>query len=256
MTARYLHQTLALSGGFEFLRRLESTRVTSLERHEILSLMELEGIENPVFAVTEFLAAGVLSTYGERIGLSTFGIRMLLLLEAINGADLKLTFERLSQYDSTLRAYQLVREGMTSRFLRSLAERPGLGAIYVCSPWINLDRKDEQILLHAVTRETRRGRTPDIFIITRPTSGDGLVPDGVHPFQALGGTIFLHGRLHTKLYIREPGANGGYTMAIIGSQNLTRSQYLELGILIDSDSVMVRQLIRYFWELSLESSEV
>ena len=71
----------------------------------------------------------------------------------------------------------------------------------------------------------------------------------------LGATIFLHRSLHSKLYIREPGANGGSLLAIVGSQNLTRSNYLELGIQILGDSTLVQNLVRYFFDVTNESVE-
>jgi hypothetical protein len=37
---------------------------------------------------------------------------------------------------------------------------------------------------------------------------------------------------------------------------LTRSNYLELGIRINSDSQMLNQLIRYFWEITFNCKEV
>jgi hypothetical protein len=50
--------------------------------------------------------------------------------------------------------------------------------------------------------------------------------------------------------------SGGYSMAILGSQNLTRSNYLELGIRINSDSQIINKLIAYFWELSYTCVEL
>ena len=44
-------------------------------------------------------------------------------------------------------------------------------------------------------------------------------------------------------------------MAIVGSQNLTRSNHLELGIRVNNDSRMIDELIRYFLELTSYSTE-
>jgi hypothetical protein len=45
-------------------------------------------------------------------------------------------------------------------------------------------------------------------------------------------------------------------MAIVGSQNLTKSRYLELGVRINSDSQMIDRLIGYFLELTNHSREI
>ena len=45
-------------------------------------------------------------------------------------------------------------------------------------------------------------------------------------------------------------------MAIVGSQNLTKSNYLELGIRINSDNQVIDHLIAYFWEITNYSHEV
>ncbi|MGH7864520.1 MAG: hypothetical protein ACREQB_05995, partial [Candidatus Binataceae bacterium] len=206
--------------------------------------------------LANFTAAGLLQWYGHRIGLSTFGIRAKLLLEALNGGDASDVYRRLTPYDSTLRMYELVREGMTHEFLRSINDRPGFARLYFCSPWISLHAKQEAMLAHAVVQAEKRGPPPELFLITRPVGAGRLTPpETIKPFRDLAATVFLNRRLHTKLYIREPDQSGGYSMAIVGSQNLTKSQHIELGIRINADSVMVNHLIGYFWELANASQE-
>jgi hypothetical protein len=145
---------------------------------------------------------------------------------------------------------------MTSQFLESIVERPGFSRLYFCSPWINLDTRQRDMLAHAIMREERRGGCPELHVICRPSEvAADRAPEALAPFEKLGATILLNGRLHTKLYIREPDKSGGYSMAIVGSQNLTKSQYLELGIRINADSAIISQLIRYFWDLANASQE-
>src|SRR5207249_3666906 len=110
----------------------------------------------------------------------------------------------------TLRTYELIREGMTRKFLRNLCDRPGFGRLYFCSPWIHLGAKDEELLKHAVLRAQRRARPgPEILVITRPDETvPSRVPSTLQSLVTLGATVYLHARLHTKLYIREPDANG------------------------------------------------
>jgi len=211
------------------------------------------GVEDTEGSIGDFVAAGVLQRDADRIRLTSFGLRAAMLLEALNGGDLRDLYRRLGAIDSTLRAYELVREGMTETFLRNLNDRPGFGRLYFCSPWINLGRREQEMLTHAVIAAEKRA-TPEILVLTRPANGE-KVPAPLRDLQGLGGTVFLNPRLHTKLYIREPDASGGYTMAIVGSENLTRSRYLELGIRINNDGQIINQLVRYFWELASWSQE-
>lgn len=253
----HLHQAISVEGAFEALRALEASAESFYSAEDMTALMARCGIESPKAAIGDFVASNLLCRSGDRFGLTTWGIRTLLLLEAINGGDLKDIYRRLARFDSTLRAYELVRVGMTDLFLRNINDRPGFRRLYLCSPWISFDRKQADLLLHAILHvERTRGSRPELLVITRPGDDDeSTVPASLLPFQKIGATIFLNKRLHTKLYIREPDSSGGYSMAIIGSQNLTRSRYLELGIRINSDGQMIDQLIAYFWELTYHSQE-
>jgi hypothetical protein len=248
----HLSETVGVRGAYETLRSLEVSSVTAYSAEQIEALMEQCGIDEPQANLENFVAANLLHRDGDQFGLTTLGIRTCLLLEAINGGDLKDIYRRLSRLDTSLRMYELIREGMTKSFLQNLCDRPGFGRLYFCSPWINLDQRQQDMLAHAVVQvERRRGNRPEILVITRPEKGtDRAIPATLKLFQDLGATIFLNKRLHTKLYIREPDTSGGYAMAIVGSQNLTRSRYLELGIRINSDGQMIDQLIAYFLELT------
>jgi len=254
----HLHQTASIQGAYEMLRELEASSVSAYSVNEMTAIMARCGVEQPNATMADLVAANLLSRSGERFGLSTLGIRTSLLLEAVNGADLRDVFRRLSRYDATLRMYELVREGMTKLFLRNINDRPGFRRLYLCSPWISFDPRDVALLAHAVLQvEEKHGERPEIIVIVRPEKDSSTgVPPSLAPLQELGATIFLNSRLHTKLYIREPDASGGYAMAIVGSQNLTKSNYIELGIRINSDSQMINQLIAYFWEITNESHEV
>jgi phosphatidylserine/phosphatidylglycerophosphate/cardiolipin synthase-like enzyme len=254
----HLHQTVALEGGYETLRELGSSSQTAFSMDGMSEAMRRCGIENPTAAIGEFVASNLLSRAGDRLALTTWGIRTSLLLKALNGGDLRDIYRRLSHLDSTLRTYELVREGMTETFLRNLNERPGFARLYICSPWISFNRRQEELLTNAIHLvERARGVSPEILIITRPAEKSGeAVPASVARLHELGATIFLNRRLHTKLYIREPDISGGYCMAIVGSQNLTKSRHLELGVRINSDGEMVDRLIAYFLELTNHSHEI
>ena len=255
MTTQHLHQKLSAPGTYEFLRTLEQMSATASPEDQVLEMMAANGVEQPRHAFSDLIATGILQTLGVEFGLCAFGIRACILLDALNGGDLRLAYQRLGNLDNTLHSYQLVREGMTDSFLENVSRRPGFRRLYLCSPWIGLNDDNRALLVHALHAAESRGEHPELLVLTRP-GADGYAPLGIAPLQELGATVFLNSRLHTKLYIREPGKWGGYSMAIVGSQNLTRSNYLELGIRINSDSTMVDQLIAYFWALSNRSVEL
>ncbi len=254
----YLHETLAAQGAFDSLEQIQSSSSTRFSATDLWKLMGNCGVVDPHALLQDFVGANIMHRDGERFAITLGGVRACLLLEAINGGDLRDIYRRLAQLDSTLRLYELIREGMTKAFLLNINERPGFLRLYICSPWISLDTKQTAMLAHAVSRvEEATGDKPEIIVITRPEEKtDDVVPSTLKAFQDLGANIFLTKRLHTKLYIREPDRSGGYSMAIVGSQNLTRSNYLELGIRINSDSRMINQLIRYFWEITYHCNEV
>lgn len=253
-----LSEIVGVPGAYETLCSLEASSVTAYSAEQAEALMERCGIDAPRAALETFAAANLLHQYGDLFGLTALGIRTCLLLKAINGGDLRDVYRQLSRIDGSLRMYELIREGMTKSFLQNLCDRPGFGRLYFCSPWIGLDQKQQGMLIHAMMQvERRRGRKPEILVITRPEAkSDQTVPKTVEPFLDLGAAVFLNKRLHTKLYIREPDTSGGYAMAIVGSQNLTKSRYLELGIRINSDGQMIDQLIAYFLEMTNYSYEV
>ena len=254
MNRGHLHQTLSPPGTFEFLKIMDGSTAAH-PMQELLSMMAEAGVENPVQTLDDLASTSVVQQLGERFALSASGIRAFVLLEALNGGDIRTAYERLSGLDSTLRTYELVREGMTSRFLEEVNARPDFARLYICSPWISFDERSRRLLVHAVHAAETKGERPELLVLTRP-DGDGGVPRGVTPLVDLGAVVFLNSRLHTKLYVREAGRRGGYALAVVGSQNLTRSRYLELGVRIRSDTTMIDQLISYFLELTHKSTEI
>ncbi len=252
-----LNETFGRNGAYRALCEIHDAVETAFSREFVEATFRRNGVTDPTTLVQDFVAAGALSHQGERLALTTLGIRARLLLDALNGADLKLVYQRLADVDSSLRMYELIREGMTWTFLRNINERPGFQRLYFCSPWINLDARQRGALQHAVYEaESARSGSLEVLVITRPEQRTtNVAPASVEVFRELGASIYLTPRLHTKLYIREPNRNGGYAMAIVGSQNLTRSKYLELGIKINSDSQIIMQLIRYFHQIAHQSQE-
>jgi len=252
-----VHQVVAANGVLELLRVLRSSATTSHSQEELADVIRHVGLTSADVCLHDLVAANILFQRGDYMGLSTFGVRTSLLLDAINGGDITSIYSKLCDLDPGLKMYELVREGMTRQFLRSLVDRPGFGRLYICSPWINLDRKQAAMLSYAISRQEQRyGVPPEILVITRPEDTSSMtVPATLEPLQKLGATVFLNGRLHAKLYIREPGINGGFAMAIVGSQNLTKSTNIELGVKINSDGALINRLISYFLTISNYSHE-
>lgn len=252
-----IHHLLARDDVVKCLQHLADAAETALPRSELQDRVSELGIDKPAELVDLFLDTGLIVPYGERLGISAVGHRTNLLIRALEGADIEDTYRRLRQLSGHPEMYELVREGMTTLFIRSLIDRPGFRRLYVCSPWVNPSEKDAAVLKYAfLTALKRQEDPPELLVVTRPPE---LTPpgseDGLKPFREVGAQIFLNSRLHSKLYIREPDRRGGLAMAIVGSQNLTRSTHLELGIRINGDTRLVDQLIRYFLEIASRSTE-
>jgi hypothetical protein len=208
----------------------------------------------------DLISNRLLQQLGVRFSISHYGHRVTLLLEAMNGGDIEDVIRRLRRLEGFDELYELVRQGMTTRFLNTFIERPHFGRLYFCSPWINLNHREAALVRHGLMQSQKKGsKVPEVLVITRPLEyyPDGIRVSGlgIQPLVDLGAKIFFLKNVHTKLYIREPGENGGYSLAIVGSENLTQSNYLELGIQVNGDGRLISQLISHFYELTSYSSE-
>jgi len=147
-----------------------------------------------------------------------------------------------------------VTEGMTGSFLHSLYSLPDFKRVYICSPWIHLEKKPLRELMQALFKTDGVGsRRAEILVITRPVDANDPRQEPLYEtlvaLARLGADIVFHTHLHAKLYIREPGAPGGLSMAILGSENLTVQKWIELGVRITNDTEMIGKLIRYYFDL-------
>lgn len=228
---------------------LSEDNATAFLRPALENLFQEHGCVSPEDTVQRCMEANLLEPYGPRLGISAFGRQSLLLLDALEGGDIETVFRRLRRTAGSTEIYQLVRQGMTSRFFQSLVGNPGVGRLFFCSPWINPSEREAAILRHIALNRAQRNLPLEVLVITRPPDDEAEQQDGLKSFKQIGAKIYFHPRLHSKLYIREPDANGGLALAIVGSQNMTRSNYLELGIQITNDSRMIDDLTRYFLEL-------
>lgn len=248
-------ELVARPGVDQFLKRLVAESDAAFARHELESNLQSLGSMDSGSTVDALLKANFLRSIGSGLGLSQFGHKVSLLIDAMNGADIEHVVKRLRLLEGSPDAYELVRQGMTTRFLNTFQNYPFFGTLYLCSPWINLNSKEAALIRYGVLEtEKRNGRRPEILVITRPpeeqpqnSTGSGL---GIKPLADMGAQITYVRRVHTKLYIRDPDANGGMSMALVGSENLTQSNHLELGIQINGDTRLIAQLIGHFLEIA------
>lgn len=254
-----LSEIVGFRSAFNILCALDKAPVKGISWQALHAMASSDsGPDKAEEIIDQLLSSALIRCEGHYIRLTTFGVKTFLLLEALNGGDISSLFGRLSQLGEVAPTYELVRQGMTEKFLESLVTRPGFCRLYICSPWINLSRRARGFLVHAILQiEKRRRKAPELLVITRPDpQARTTAPATVKPLVDLGASVFLHAKLHSKLYIREPGSEGGLLLAILGSENLTRSMNLELGIRINSDSSIINKLIRYFWDVSSYCAEL
>jgi hypothetical protein len=255
-----LLEIISRQGVDRFLQSLISSSEAAFARTELENRLAEAGSASARITVDELIAGNLLQRTGARFGISRRGHRVALLIHALNGGDIDDTVRRLRRLDGSTELYELVRQGMTTRFLSTFVDRPYFGSLYLCSPWINLNEKETSLIRYGVLQSQKRtGRRPDIHVITRPADS---IPEeirvarvGMKPLIEMGANFYFLKSLHSKLYIREPDENGGYSVALVGSENLTQSNYLELGIQINGDGRLISQLIAHFYELTSYSSE-
>ena len=251
---RRAHEVMADLGAFEFLQDIAAPQPTTHALPALTEKMARAGVVNCERLREEMLQAHLLQQIGPDFGASRHGRRVAILLDAINGGDIEGAISKLRRLSEVIPQYELIRNSVTEPFFDSLLNRPGFRRLYICSPWINLSPRQLAILRRVMRHMTAAASVPpELKVITLPNAC--LNEDqqgGVKPLIEMGAEVFSHPRLHTKLYIREPGdgVSQGPLLAIIGSKNLTQTNNLELGIRINGDSALINDLIRYFLELS------
>src|SRR5947209_3256044 len=171
----------------------------------------------------ELFQAGVLLNDQGRISLSTIGHKTTLLLRAINEAeDLPQVFSKLAGLLPYIRQYHLIEGNITEYVVDTVNNRRDFIRLYICSPWIKL--REPYFSRFAAAVEASRLTYPSLqlFVITLPLDryNDSHAIKTIQNLQALGATVMTNRRLHAKLYISEPGPNGGSQYAIFGSENL------------------------------------
>ncbi len=240
--------------GISDTMRLLSARPLALSQSELIRSAENMGVNNAGELVSSLRQAGWCMEIGGRLTLSRLGRQVVCLSEGLVGGDIRKVVRELLNEFPELRTYELVTEGMTHRFIEELYEDPTFGSVYLASPWIDLNERLKSLLLAAIDRaESYSGQEITLIVITRPPSGASpwkkRLAESIEWLRALRADIQFVSALHTKLFLREPGKNGGSSTALFGSENLTRGRNLELGIKIRNDSSISRQLVQHFFEL-------
>jgi len=212
------------------------------------------GCRTPEGVITELRLFGFFAVRPPGFAVSSRGHRTLLFTSGALGSRSDRIFEELRGLEPSLYQYELVREGMTSRFIKSLLNEPGFQRLYLCSPWINLQRDDFARLAVALDKARKTlPRPPELLVLVQTPQNPEIV-QSLEKLKQLGAVISEKQKLHSKLYMREPGPSGGLWSAIVGSENLTRQKWIELGIEIRNDSYLLSKLRNYFFELFGRSS--
>ena len=213
------------------------------------SVLRLCGCESPETVFDDLRVAGFFSAREPGMALTTKAHRTLLFSSGALGSSSASIFDELRTIETTLHRYELVREGMTSRFIRGLLAEPGFQRLYICSPWINLQNDDLGRLAMALDKAKRSlARPPEILVLAQTPKIPALKKT-LDVLRGFGADVIEKDRLHSKLYMREPGPSGGLSLAIVGSENLTRQKCIELGIEIRNDSHILSKLRSYFFDV-------
>lgn len=246
-------EVLGQPGVFDFLEKMSSLQ--EIKTDLLLDLLQSCGIKTPHAVFEQLSQISIIFEADNNFYLSPKGHELWSLLQAINDGDIKKMVQRLRHSDPTLFPYEIVTEGMTSEFISGLASFPSFRRLLICSPWVHLKRKVLQKFAYALYQATEKSsvKKVDVIVIVRPLrKRDPNYHKFLDVFQALiklGAEIVVHNKLHSKLYIRDPGIDGGFSQAIFGSENLTGTRNIELGIRITNDTVIINKLISYFFDL-------
>jgi hypothetical protein len=213
------------------------------------SLLSESGCQEPDAVFSELRAAGFFIGRPSGLALSSKAYRTLLFVSGALGASSTTVLDELRSVEPSLKRYELVREGMTTRFIKGLLSEPGFQRLYICSPWINLVKGDLGRLATALHNATRTlSRSPEILVLVQ-TPKFPEVRHTIEVLKSMGAEVVEKPRLHSKLYMREPGPSGGLWLATVGSENLTRPKWIELGIEIRNDAYILSRLRSYFFEI-------
>jgi hypothetical protein len=228
---------------------------STISNHKVRSLINNYKLHE--FIYEDLVRCGIFNHTAKSIYLSSLGEKIILFLRGINEADtLSEIIHKLNNLTVHSRKYELITDNITGYLINRLYQNPNFIRLYICSPWIKLDNQYISKLKSAYFEASKKYSNIQIKIVTLP-------PDGYHNWRAsentfnelrsMGAEILHHKhkkdniyKLHTKLYIAEPGPNGGEHFAILGSENLTGRGNTELAIKVENDNSILFNLTEYF----------
>jgi len=249
-----MSELIGQKGVFQFLNGMNEFSDMVSSAH-LGKLIENTNISQEVFSALS--NNGLFIESPEGFYISSYGKKVTLLLKNINGLlDDSELLTNLTHSNVNLRSYELITESITNYFIDSIEKYPNFIRLYICSPWIRLDDIHLQRFQGAVMKASRLYKNLEILIISKPKEGYNKWEESSETFRVLKmmkSDIFTNMKLHTKLYICEPGSLGGSHCAIIGSENLTGMKNIELAIKIENNNDILNKLQQYFFEISLKS---
>jgi len=250
----FISEVVGQKGVYFFLNRMYEIRDV-VKTLELDQLIEEANISQSLFS--DLTNTGLFIGTPQGFYISSLGKKVTLLLRTINGeSDISDLFNQLAYLYPDLRPYELITENITDYFIDSIERHSDFIRIYICSPWIRLDEIHLKKLQGSVLKASSRYKNLQILLITKPKEGYRNWKASEETFKilmSLGAEIMTHSKLHTKLYISEPGPYGGAHYAILGSENLTGRKNIELAIKIENDNDILRKLNQYFYEIWQES---
>jgi len=97
-----------LRGAYRILQTLEGAPAEGASRSQLMALVEgADAMGVSADILDQLQAASLMRAHGDRLRLTSFGLKTYLLLEAINGGDVNRVFARLGQIDGAVPMYEL-----------------------------------------------------------------------------------------------------------------------------------------------------
>lgn len=248
-----MSEIVGQKGVYSFLNR--TYEMQDILSYSIINIMikETNMSQN---AFSDLINSGIFFSVSDGFCISLLGKRVTILLRGINGEiDAYELFNKLSSLESNFRPYELITEDITGYFIDNLYNQPNFIRLYICSPWIRLDQEHIEKINDAIFIASKQYKNLQIRVITLPIERyrDKKGIETIKYLKQLGAEILVNSKLHTKLYMSEPGPFGGSYYAILGSENLTGRRNIELAIKIENDNEILRKLSEYFNEIMQES---
>lgn len=237
----YAKEVLEALDGATFLT---ASQISELLQEELTVRLRVKELEK--------LGLITKSLYTSTYHLTSRGKISLVLSYMIEGESLRRGIKKLSPF--TVKEFELITQDVTDTFLETIHKRRYFQNIYLCSPWIQIKEQKRDLFEKVIIdSEKSLGERPNILVILRPpnlkTEFGKNINETLKWLKKLGSDISLVEKLHTKLYIAEPGPSGGLFFAIFGSENLTGAHNIELGIKITNNSSILNKLITYFFDI-------